>query len=330
MKRWFMIFILVVSGFFFSGCNPLFKKAKSGLQVQITDKVAASVYLDGNFVEKTPFISKELSPGEHTLKIQPDDPTLIPYEIKVSLKPGLLTVVTWKLAERPEYSGGVMYEMEPINSKNKSEISFITIPDGAIITVAGKEKTFSPVIIPNVDPGHVEFEVSLPSYGIQKHTINTLPGYRMLVTVKLAKENPDSMNSDTAESGSNNETGSNNDLGSLESSTTPTSNSAQLASPAPKVSAVNAVATPVLATTSANIRLGATDQKVQIKSTNFFVNGKEVLRVRDLPGSNGKELGFAEVGSLYPYLGNTQYNWFNIQFNGQSGWVSGQYAQLVQ
>lgn len=106
---------------------------------------------------------------------------------KIRLRPGLLTVVTWKLAQRPELSGGVIYEMEPISSKNKSEVSFVTIPDGAIVSLQGKEKEFSPVIITDVNPDHNEFEVSLPSYESQKHTINVVPGYRMLVNVKLAK-----------------------------------------------------------------------------------------------------------------------------------------------
>lgn len=311
MKRVLLLIILIFSGVFLSACNPLAKKAKSGLQVQITDSVAASVYLDGAYVEKTPFINKELKPGEYILKIQPDDPKLIPYETKISLKPGLLSVVTWQLAERPELSGGVIYEMEQINSKQKSEISFVTIPDGAIVTIAGQEKVFAPVILPDINPGHTEFEVSLPSYGTQKHTINVIPGYRMIITVKLAKENL------TATQTENN---SETEQQATDSATLPTTSPAP-ANPDPTAqtnSATNS-ATPT-----------ATGQKVQIKATNFFVEGKEVLRVRDLPNSSGKELGFAEVGSIHLYLGVTQGGWYNIQFNGQTGWVNTQYAQLVQ
>lgn len=307
MKRLFLFLVLLTTSVLLSACNPLVKKTKSGLQVQITDGVAAAVYLEENYVEKTPFINRELSPGEYTLKIQPDDPKLIPYETKITLRPGLLTVVTWKLAQRPEFSGGVIYEMEPINSKNKSEISFVSIPDGAIVSVAGKEKTFAPIIIPDITPGHVEFEVTLPSYGVQKHTINAIPGYRMVVTVKLAKENLNQK-----EVMMENITPEPQTSGSATPTVGPTS-------PPP--------ATPT-ATTSANIT--ATNKQVLIKSTNFFVAEKEVLRVRDLPSSSGKEIGFATVGNLYPYLGKTENNWQNIQLDEKSGWVSGQYAQLVE
>jgi len=303
MKRIVFLFVILFSSIVFSACNnPLAKKAKSGLQVQITNEMNASVYLNGNYVEKTPFVSRELSPGEYDLKIQPDDPSLIPYETKISLKPGLLSVVTWKLAQRPEFSGGVIYEMEEISSSTNSEISFVTIPDGAIVTVAGKEKSFSPVILTDIIPGHVEFEVTLPSYDLQKHTINAIPGYRMLITVKLAKENL-------------NKPEKKEEI--IEKKVEEEITEETLSIPATKSATVSAV-------------LATTDEKVLIKSTNFFVNGKEVLRVRDLPEATGKELGFADVGKHYSYLEKTENNWINIEFDGQSGWVSKQYAELAK
>ena len=67
---------------------------------------------------------------------------------------------------------------------------------------------------------------------------------------------------------------------------------------------------------------------VQILSTNFFVEGQEVLRVRNTASAGGVELGFAVVGQSYPMV-SQQTDWFEIDFNGQSGWVSTQYSQLV-
>lgn len=316
MKRLVLLCSILLASVLFSACT-VGKKAKSGLQV-ITDGTEASVFLNDTYVEKTPFINRELSPGDYRLKIQPDNPDLIPYETEIRLRPGLLTVVTWKLAERPEFSGGVIYEMEPITSKTKSEISFVTIPDGAIVSVAGKEKTFSPVIIADIAPGHTEFEVSLPSYESQKHTINAVPGYRMLVTVKLSKVNLNGTTVPPTESDTE-----------VETATQSATSSAQTQQPAaqnPVTPAANPVSATPVATTSAVGREAGT---VQITSTNFFIEGKEVLRVRSQPNSTGSELGFAEVGSTHQYI-EIQNNWYNITFNGQSGWVSGQYAQVVQ
>lgn len=298
-----------------SGCNPLSKTAKSGLQV-ITDGVESSVFLDDQYLEKSPFINRDIKPGEYLLKIQPDDPTLVSYETKIRLRPGLLTVVTWKLAQRPELSGGVIYEMEPISSKNKSEVSFVTIPDGAIVSLQGKEKEFSPVIITDVNPDHNEFEVSLPSYESQKHTINVVPGYRMLVNVKLAKINIDGSGISDAEvedidSEMNQESIEN--IATNEAETNLIKNSTESA----VIDTESQVSPP-------------TQDEVIINTTNFFNNGEEVLRVRDKAGSTGLEIGFAKVGTKYKYLGKTESNWLYIDFNGKSGWVSGEYAQIVK
>lgn len=304
----FKLIIIIFATVIFSGCNPLAKNSKSGLQV-ITDGSESSIYLDDQYIEKAPFINREIKPGEYLLKIQPDDPKLVTYETKITLRPGLLTVVTWKLAERPELSGGVIYEMEPLKSGSKSEVSFITIPDGAIIALQGKDKEFSPVIIPNITPGHNEFEVLLPSYESQKHTINAVEGYRMLISVKLAKiANGDFQNNQKDSSEKIDD--SNIELTEQATDSGNATQSGNLPVRDPKNSEIS--------------------KQILIKPTNFFQDGKEVLRVRDKIGLSGIELGFADVGEKYEYLGNTQDNWFNINFNGKSGWVSGTFSQIVQ
>ena len=321
-----VLVVVLVSSLLLSACNPLGKAQKSGLQV-ITDDTNASVYLNDAYVEKTPFIDRELSPGEYTLKIQPDEPDLIPYEKTITLRPGLLTVVTWKLAQRPEFSGGVIYEMEPINSKNKSEISFVTIPDGAIVSVGEQEKSFSPTVITDIIPGHTEFEVSLPSYESQKHTINAVAGYRMLVTVKLAKVNLNAPVETVQIKNPENQVDP--EVQAELETQTQTATKSSATTSAVTTTNPNTSASPTANQPSQTTKLSQGGQ-ITIKPTNFFVDGSEVLRVRDFPGSSGEELGFAQVGNSYEYLGETTNNWFKISFNDVAGWVSAQYAELVQ
>lgn len=187
MKKLIALGTLFLCSFFFSGCQAILEhRSKSGLQV-ITDDVPSAVYLDGQYLNSTPLIEKELKPGSYSLKIEPNDISLQPYETSITLRKGLLTVVTWKPAERPEMSGGVIYEMEKLDNSSASEISFTTIPDEAIITLEGREKEFSPFVFTNIPPGNKSFEVTLPSYETQNHTINVQPGYKMLVRIQLAK-----------------------------------------------------------------------------------------------------------------------------------------------
>lgn len=190
MRKSVLFFVLFITGFLFSGCQQILEyKSKSGLQV-ITDDVPSSVFLNGQHLDSTPLIEKTLKPGEYQLKIVPNDPTLTAYETAIILRKGLLTVVTWKPAARPEMSGGVIYEMEELKDTTKAEVSFVSIPEGAIVSLENKEKDFSPVVYTDVAPGNRSFEVTLPSYETQNHTINVQPGYRMLVRIKLAKLQP--------------------------------------------------------------------------------------------------------------------------------------------
>lgn len=293
--------VLVASTILLAGCSLPLGPAKAGLQVMTTE-VPASIFLNGQYLEKTPYIGKNLKPGEYMLKIQPDNPAFVPYETTITLAKGLLTVVTWKPGERPETSGGVIYEMESLSQKNKTELSIISIPDKAIVSLDQDKKDFTPLLLKDVAIGTHEFEVRLPSYETQKHTINIIEGYRINITVKLAKHSLELVDGKTD----------------------------QEASPSAKtVDTEESTASGETPLRQAKSTVSETDQPmVTIKPTNFYRDGKEVLRVRDKAGSHGQELGFAEVGESYPYLDETVSGWHKIDFAGDEGWVSGKYASL--
>ncbi len=308
LKKLWQLFIILVSGLILTGCTNPFLDKKAGLQV-ITNDVPASIYLDGQYLEKTPYIGKELKPGQYTLKILPDNTQLVPYETTINLRGGLLTVVTWKPGSRPETSGGVIYEMQKLPNSKHAELSFISLPDQAIISIDGQSKEFTPLLIENIEPGHHEFEVTLPSYETQKHTLNVVEGHRMDVTVKLAKSS---------------------DTPVLESDSQTASDSAQIATESTKVATDS---TSVATSSSLPVRRSAlqSDQgTVTITSTNYFYNNQEVLKVRQEPTTTGTEIGQAPVGKTYLFLGEKQNGWFKIDFDGQMGWVSGQYATLQE
>lgn len=191
-KHWVKILILIPAMTLLSGCTLLGRKQVAGLQV-ITDEVSSSLFLDGQYLDKTAFIDQAIKPGQYTLRIEPDKAELAPYETQVTLRQGLLTVVTWKPGQNPETSSGVIYEMEPIKS-NQGELSFVTVPDNAIVKLDSGGQQFSPLTITNLEPGHHQFEISLPSYEKQAHTINVVKGHRTTVTVKLAKITPTETN----------------------------------------------------------------------------------------------------------------------------------------
>ncbi len=182
----FIALVVILAGIGLYLLNPLEKKAKSGLQV-ITVDTQASLFLDDEYLDESPFISRDLQPGEYELRIVPEDEQLAVYEAQIYLNRGSITVVVWKPGETYESSSGVIYELEPLSDKNQTEVSFVTTPDNSIIHFDDEEQLFSPTILKDVEPGRHEFQVNLPSYEAQENTVHAVAGHRLNINVKLAR-----------------------------------------------------------------------------------------------------------------------------------------------
>lgn len=287
---WFFVLVLC-STLFFSGCTLLDSKVRAGLQV-LTNNQPATLFLNGEYLDKTPFISKTIQPGLYKLRVEPEDPLLSPYELSINLRRGLLTVVTWKPGATPETSGGVIYELESLGNNNQNQVVLETIPDTAIVLFDDTAQQFSPLTVDNLPSGDHEFEVNLPAYESQRHTINVLNGHRLHISVKLARSS-----------------------GLGESAAEPTEE--PTASPS---------ATTIPAPTPTKSLNGVT--KVRIKSTKYFQNGQEVIRVRNAPNTNAQTIGFLESGTDHQHLSTTE-NWHQVPYASASGWVSGEFSELI-
>lgn len=293
MRKILFLSCLVGASLLFAGCNPLEWKQQAGLQV-MTSEVPSSLFLDDQYLDKTPFINKKIKPGNYTLRIQPDDSSFVPYDIPITLHKGTISVVTWKPNTSLETSGGVMYEMKKLSDSQKIELEFQTIPNNAILTLDGENKQFSPLVLSDITEGTHSFTVSLPSYEIQEHSVTLLKGYKVTVTVILGKTK---------------------EAETPQTETTPLPENS-VTTPSPE------------ATASSMSSFNTSDTQVQILKTGFFVNDKEVLRVRSTPSSAGEEIGFATVGMLYPYK-EEKAGWFAIDFEKKVGWISSQFSQKI-
>lgn len=315
--------VVLGSGLLLSGCSLQdFQnlKAKSGLQVVTEVTQSASLFLNGEYLDKTPYINKNIKPGTYSLKIQPIDKDLATYETQIKLNQGALTVVTWNPGKTPESSGGVIYELQdlPSGDKAKAEIIFTTIPDTAILTFDSQPQTFSPLTLSNIEPGNHEFEVKLPSYQTQKHTLNAVAGKRLNVTVKLAKEAlPGATTPEPSPTSA-----------PATSSAIPTNPKSLATSSAITQASLSAKINP----TGSNQASGSgtlTGPRILIKSTGYLQNDKEVLRVRAEANPQAGTVGWADVGKEYKYLGKRTDGWYQIELQAnQIGWVSEQYSQL--
>lgn len=313
LNNLYLIAIIIVSSLFLGACNPLDSKMKAGLQV-ISQNNEVNVFLDGELLGKTPYINKKMKEGEYILKLEPIDQSLSSYETSIKLNKALLTVVTWNPGKTLETSAGVVYELIPVNNKKTAEVSFISIPDTTMIKFDDQAKQFAPMILTDLEPGQHQFEASLPSYQSQSHAINLLAGHRLTIHLKLAKSVEDEL------------------LNPSPTVIPSATESAALASPSAKLNASSSAMLSrdeFLAVTASPSSQTLTGKRVKILSTDFFIEGEEVLKVRESANSTSKELGLAKVGHEYAYLEQESNGWYKINFNQQNAWVSAKYCQLI-
>lgn len=300
-----VLLVLIVS-LTLSACLPeIGRRQFSSLHIE-SSQHELSVFLNGELMGKTPFQANELEPGSYNLLLQPTDPDLVEHETTILLKPRLQTAVIWNPGIRPEYSSGVILELEELSNRQASELAVTTIPDGGLISINGGDLEYAPLVRRDLPTGSHQVTINLISYETQSHDIIIQPGFRTSAFVKMGREpSPEELARLDAQREAR-AAGFDQDLEGAEADS------------------------PSESATDSAILSEVPLPRVTITATNFFQDGEEVLRVRSQSSAAGAELGFASVGKSYPYLGQTQAGWYQIEFNGAEGWVSNQFSRLEE
>lgn len=302
------VVLIVLSGLGFFLFGKVFKVKANGA-IQIASTPRAEVFLDNQSVGETPYFNDKLTPGEHDLKLAPKDGgNLGSWEGKVKVVANVITSVNRELAESEEYSSGEIISLEKIDNRNSSSLAVVSIPDGSLVKVNGETKGFAPVPLDNLSPTDYQVAVSSPGYQEKTVSVRTVQGYKLTVTLKLAREKMEGVAEATESSKTEEEpetTGTPKPTGTVKPTTTP-----------------KTTGTPVPTTTGEEIEKPYV--KILSTPTNF-------LRVRMGPDINATEAARVKPGETYPYLGEEEENWYKIEYEtGKEGWVSGAYIKLVE
>ncbi len=300
-KSWLIaiaiILALALGAFIFRG-KFLGRGGPAALQISSTP--SATVFLDGNSMGITPFFNDKLEPGEHTVRLVPEATTdqLVPWEGKVNLAPNILTVINRTFGSSEDESSGETLSLEKIGQKDSSSLEVISVPDQAVVKVDGEPKGFAPVLIEDLSAGDYQVTVSAPGYEEKTISAHTVTGYKLTVTVQLAKEKEE------------------------EEEATP---SAEIEEEEEKEEEGEAEATPT-PKTGATPTASVDKPYVRIKDT-----PTGWLRVRLGPSTSATEAAKVNPGETYPYLDETENGWHKIEYEeGEEGWVSGTYSELVE
>lgn len=162
------------------------KTAISALEVETVPE--AKVFLDGKELGKTPFEDENLSPGEYTLSLLPqENASFSAWQRKIRLNPHLLTYVSYLFGPSEQESAGQTLTLQATGG-SKGEIVVVSDPDGVNIFLDGENQGTAPKVLSGLITGEHQLNFSLVGYHERNLRVKTLSGHKLLVNVRLAKE----------------------------------------------------------------------------------------------------------------------------------------------
>ncbi len=303
MKRNWLIIIVIVLVIILGGLiikSKFFSRPGTGaLQVSSTPK--ATIFIDAEQIGVTPFFTDKIESGEHTIKLVPETTidNLTTWEGKVNLAPGIVTAIDRTLGPTESESSGYIVSLEKISNRNAASLAVISIPDGAVVNINGEPKGFAPSLDEDLTPGNYQVAVSSAGYEEKNITAQIVAGYKLTVSVKLAQKIEGIAEATPS--------------GELEEGEEEDEEEGVSPSPSPEGSP-KASPTPL------------DKPYVRIKDT-----PTGWLKVRSEPSSDETVLAKVDVGEVFPYLDEEENGWYKIEYEeGEEGWVSGVYCELVE
>lgn len=281
--------------------------------LRIKSDPSVTIFLDNKHIGRSNYDDK-VAEGEYTLKLTPETTvtSTSSWQGKIKVYRNLLTYINAQLGDSEFTSAVDVLWLEKITSK-LSDLTVITNPDGASISIDGESKGISPVTIPNVESGDHTIIVMSPGFVTRTIKVKTTSGYKLIATIKMA------LAAKSLEA----------DLSATTSAIA--SVSGQIKSKIIPTPTINLKITPKLilsGTISPTIK-----QNVLLPEKPYIIikdTPTVFLRVRSDASVNASESGRVKPGESYS-IKDTKNGWYQILFDGINiGWVSGQYADKVE
>jgi len=290
--------LLIVSSTILSACTVPFFGNKAG--IQITSNPQGMVTINSQSSGQTPVYQENLKAGTYSIKISPLDTTLQPWEGKITLTAGTLTVVDRQLAVTPDQAHGYTLYFEKLESKDRVEVNITSLPNTVSVLIDGNPAGFTPFSSNSIDSGGHTFTLTAPGFQDKVIKASVEPGFRLNINVQLATQK-------------------------IEELPTPTPTATPSATPTPAKAGSKTDITPLPSQ--------STSSAVPKPYVEILDTPTGWLRVRSEPkvvNSPSNEVAKVNPGDKFPYL-DTQSGWYQIEYQpSKKGWISASYAKLFE
>jgi hypothetical protein len=187
-KLIFIVLTILSAVLVFSIIIFLFSQNKSKGALQVTSNPNSKVFLDGKLIGKTPFRTNNLKDmifeGEYTIKLIPVSGNFQDFEQKITISPGVLTVVDKTFAGNSLDSASIT-TLTQINNRNDAQISVMTFPQNTQVFLDNNLQGQSPILLKNITKSDHELKVTKEGYKDKILMISTELGFKLEAVMYL-------------------------------------------------------------------------------------------------------------------------------------------------
>ena len=147
--------------------------AETGSLLVAGDTTGAAIYIDGDPRGTTPSVIEGITAGEHTVKVQADDPDMEVFEQRVRIIAGERVTINPTLRPAPAATGSLRVLVRPASA------------EGAVVSLDGEVLGEAPASKENVTPGEHIIEVRAEGFEGAQQPVNIESGTQRVVSVEL-------------------------------------------------------------------------------------------------------------------------------------------------
>lgn len=191
MKKIVLIFVIsfiLALGIFLGLQYYLNIRSEKGA-LQVTSSPQSKVYINDEYIGETPLCKCQSSdmvmPGDYTVRLVPLDSTLQEFQDKITVAPGVLTVVDRKFGKNAESEGSII-SLTPLDDKSKSQLLVVSFPQGATVLLDDQNIGTTPLVSNNPTESDHDLKVSKDGYNEKEIRIRTPLGYKLTIAAYLS------------------------------------------------------------------------------------------------------------------------------------------------
>jgi hypothetical protein len=327
-KLIFLFVILGLSGIILIGYKYLLDKSPKQGVLKINSNPPVTIFLDNKHIGRSTYEDK-VTEGEYTVKLTPESTvdSSASWQGKIKIFPNLLTYINAQFGDSEFNTAIDVLWLEKITSK-QSELSIVTNPDGASMSLDGDSKGITPLSLNDVTVGDHTIIITSPGFASRTLKVKTTPGYKLIASIKMALADQDVTS--VSESSP-----------SAIASIIPTPTSKIKITPSPTVKTTPSPSvkiTPSL-TITPSLKINVSPKPTIKDPEKPYIIIKETptgfLRVRSEASTASKELAQVQPGEKFSIVDtkkdSQERDWYQIEYSQNNmGWVLGQYAEKIE